>query len=165
MGAELASANLKGSYSPYVFLSSDVGVAHGREIHGQPKKLGEPRLEHRDDLVVGTVVHNGIEVVMGTMAYKQRRDSLERLTRHFDFAENINLKVVDHIDGSPAIRQLTARRLADVAMHECWGGPCTVEIGRMCKPRFTACRWSKCWTGCTGARTSVCRSKRRERWG
>ena len=37
VGAELASANLKGSYSPYLFLSSDVGVAHGREITGNPR--------------------------------------------------------------------------------------------------------------------------------
>src|SRR3974390_1775986 len=43
VGARLASANVRGSYSPYLFLSSDVGVAHGREVHGQPKKLGEPR--------------------------------------------------------------------------------------------------------------------------
>ena len=63
--------------------------------------------------------------VTGTMAYKQRRDTLASLTRHFDFAENINLKAVDHIDGRPAIRQLTARRLADVVVHECWSGPCT----------------------------------------
>ena len=128
VGAELPSANLKGSYSPYLFLSSDVGVAHGREVHGQPKKLGEPRLEHRGDLIVGTVARNGIEVITGTMAMKQRRDALERLTRHFDFAENINLKAVDHIDGTPAIRCLTARRLADVVVHECWGGPCTVDL-------------------------------------
>ena len=128
VGAELPSAKLKGSYSPYLILSSDVGVAHGREMHGQPKKLGEPRLEHRGDLVVGTVARNGIEVITGTMAFKQRRDSLESLTRHFDFAENINLKAVDHIDGTPAIRQLTARRLAEVVVHECWGGPCTVEL-------------------------------------
>ena len=128
VGAELPHANLKGSYSPYLFLSSDVGVAHGREVHGQPKKLGEPRIEHRGDLVVGTVARNGIEVITGTMAYKQQRDSLDRLTRHFDFAENINLKAVDHIDGTPAIRCLTARRLAGVVVHECWGGPCTVEL-------------------------------------
>jgi acetoacetate decarboxylase len=128
VGAELPALNLRGSYSPYLFLSSDVGVAHGREVHGQPKKIGEPRLEHRGDLVVGTVARNGIEIITGTMAYKQRRDSLARLTRHFDFAENINLKAVDHINGVPAIRQLTARRLADVVVHECWGGPCTVEL-------------------------------------
>ena len=128
VGARLPAANLKGSYSPYLFLSSDVGVAHGREVHGQPKKLGEPRIEHRGDLVVGTVARNGIEVITGTLAFKQRRDLLERLTRHFDFAENINLKAVDHIDGTPAIRCLTSRRLADVVVHECWGAPCTVEL-------------------------------------
>ncbi len=128
VGAELASANVRGSYSPYLFLSSDVGVAHGREIHGQPKKLGEPRLEHRGDLIVGTIARNGIDVITGTMAFKQRRDTLDRLARHFDFAENINLKAVDHIDGTPAIRQLTSRRLADVVVHECWSGPCTAEL-------------------------------------
>jgi acetoacetate decarboxylase len=128
VGAELKSANVKGSYSPYLFLSSDGGVSHGREIHGQPKKFGEPRLEHRGDLVVGTVTRNGIDIITGTMAYKQHRDTLDRLSRHFDFAESINLKSVDQIDGTPAIRQLTARRLADVTVHECWSGPCTVEL-------------------------------------
>ena len=97
-------------------------------MHGQPKKLGEPKLEYRGDLVVGTVSRNGIDILTGTMAYKQRRDTLDSLKRHFDFAENINLKAVDHIDGRPAIRQLTARRLADVVVHECWSGPCTVEL-------------------------------------
>ena len=40
VGCRLPEANLAGSYSPYLFLSSDVGVTHGREVHGQPKKLG-----------------------------------------------------------------------------------------------------------------------------
>ena len=128
VGAQLRSANINGSYSPYLFLSSDVGVAHGREVHGQPKKLGEPKIEYRSDLVVGTVARNGIDILTGTMAYKQRPDTLESLSRHFDFAENINLKAIDHIDGRPAIRQLTARRLADVVVHECWSGPSTIEL-------------------------------------
>lgn len=128
IGCRLPGTELAGSYSPYLFLSSDVGVAHGREMHGQPKKLGLPKLEHRGDLVVGSVERNGIEILTGTLAYKQHRDSLESLRRHFDFAENINLKAVDQIDGRPAIRQLTARRLTDVVVSECWGGPCTVEL-------------------------------------
>jgi acetoacetate decarboxylase len=128
VGCSLPGANIAGSYSPYLFLSSDVGVAHGREVHGQPKKLGEPLVEIRGDLTVGLVRRNGIDVLTGTMPTKQRPDSLDSLTRHFDFALNINLKAVDHIDGRPAIRQLTARRLADVRVHECWGGPCTVEL-------------------------------------
>jgi acetoacetate decarboxylase len=117
-----------GAYSPYLFLSSDVGVAHGREAHGQPKKLGFPSLEFRGDLIVGRVERNGIEIVQGTLAYKQQKADPKELSAHFDFSNNINLKAIDHIDGRPAIRQLTSRRLADVKVHECWKGPCSVEL-------------------------------------
>ena len=128
VGARLPASGEAGAYSPYLFLSSDAGVAHGREVHGQPKKLGEPRLETRGDLVVGSIARNGIDVVTGTMAYKQRRAALGTLSERIDFGLNINLKAVDHIDGRPAIRQLTARRLGDVRVHECWSGPCTTEL-------------------------------------
>ena len=109
-------------------LSSDVGVSHGREIHGQPKKLGQPKIEFRGDLIVGTVERNGIEVLTGTIPYKQRACEPAAMKPHFDFATNLNLKVVDHIDGTPAIRQLTSRRLADVVVHESGRGPGTVEL-------------------------------------
>ena len=118
----------EGAYSPYLALSSDVGVAHGREVHGQPKKLAAPSLEVRGDLVVGRIERNGIDVLTGTMAYKQRAVGAEALKPHFDFATNLNLKAVDHIDGRPAIRQITSRRLSEVVVHEAWAGPCTVEL-------------------------------------
>lgn len=117
-----------GAYSPWLVLSSDVGVAHGREIHGQPKKLGEPRLEMRGDLIVGSVTRNGIEVITGTTPYKQTPVGAEALAPHFDFVTNLNLKAVDHIDGRPAIRQITSRKLAEVVVHEAWAGPCTVDL-------------------------------------
>ena len=123
-----ALGDRQGAYSPYLVLSSDIGVAHGREIHGQPKKLGKPSLEARGDLFVGVVERNGIDVLAATLPYKQRACDPSRLMPHFDFATNLNLKAVDHIDGSPAIRQITSRRLADVVVHECWEGPCTVEL-------------------------------------
>jgi acetoacetate decarboxylase len=133
VGARLAGkdtvGDIVGGYSPYLFLSSDSGVAHGREVHGQPKKLGQPRIDFRGDLIVGTVARNGIDVVTATMAYKQMRGSLDDLrTASFDFRININLKAIDHIDAKPAIRQLTSRRLANIAIHECWAGPATVEL-------------------------------------
>lgn len=118
----------RGAYSPYLFLASDVGVAHGREAHGQPKKFGHPTLEARGDLFVGKVERNGIDVLTGTLAYKQRRADPAALKAHFDFALNINLKAIDHIDATPAIRQLTSRRLDRVVVHECWSGPCSVEL-------------------------------------
>lgn len=127
VGAELPG-KATGSYSPYLFLSSDIGVAHGREIHGQPKKFGKPRVEFRGDLIVATLERNGIEVITGTMPYKQQEADISELAEIFPFATNINLKAVDHIDGSPAIRQLTSRSLADVNVTECWRGPSTTEL-------------------------------------
>ncbi len=127
VGAELPG-KAKGSYSPYLFLSSDIGVAHGREVHGQPKKLAQPYLDLRGDLIVGGMERNGIEVLTGTMPYKQHPADISALSAIFPFATNLNLKAVDHIDGTPAIRQLTSRSLADVKVHECWRGPCTVEL-------------------------------------
>ncbi len=128
VGAHLPETEHNGSYSPFLFLSSDGGVIQGREVHGQPKKLGEPKLEARGDLFVGTIARNGIDVLTGTLAYKQRRDTLDSLSALMRFATNINLKAVDHIDGRPAIRQLTSRKLANVTVHECWSGPCSVEL-------------------------------------
>lgn len=126
-GAELPG-KASGAYSPYLVLSSDIGVAHGREVHGQPKKLGMPSIEMRGDLIVGRVERNGIDVLTATLPYKQTPVEAAALKPHFDFATNLNLKAVNHIDGRPAIRQLTSRRLAEVTVHEAWEGPCTVEL-------------------------------------
>ncbi|MEO6874876.1 MAG: acetoacetate decarboxylase [Opitutaceae bacterium] len=118
-----------GGFSPFLFLNSDAGLAQGREVHGQPKKWGNPRVETRGDLIVGVMERNGIDVVTGTMPYKHTRSSLDELKRAtFDFALNINYKMIAHIDGRPAIRQLTSRRLAEVKVHECWADPCSVEL-------------------------------------
>ena len=126
-GAELPGQAV-GSYSPYLFLSSDVGVTHGREVHGQPKKLAAPKLEFRGDLIVGSLERNGVDIVTGTMPYKQSPADITELAEVFPFKTNINLKAVDHIDGTPAIRQLTSRSLADVKVSECWRGPSTTEL-------------------------------------
>ena len=126
-GAQLPG-KASGAYSPWLVLSSDIGVAHGREVHGQPKKLGKPALDMRGDLMVGIVARNGIDVITATLPYKQKAVGADALKPYFDFATNLNLKAVDHIDGRPAIRQLTSRRLAEVVVHEAWSGPCTVEL-------------------------------------
>lgn len=118
----------EGAWSTHLVLSSDVGVSHGREVHGQPKKLGAPRIEMRGDLIVGVVERNGIDVLTGTMPYKQSRVEAEDLAPHFDFSTNFNLKAIDHIDGTPAIRQITSRKLAEVKVREAWTGPATVEL-------------------------------------
>lgn len=125
--ARLKDSGVAG-YSPYLFLGSEVGVAHGREIHGQPKKLANVSLESRGDLLVGQVERNGIDVITATTPYKQQPADPAQMRQFFDFSVNYNLKAIDHIDGRPAIRQITSRKLTDLVVHECWSGPCTVEL-------------------------------------
>jgi acetoacetate decarboxylase len=128
---------VEGGYSTGLYLDSDVGIAHGREVHGQPKKLAVLNLETREDLIVGEVERNGIRILTATLPYKQRPADPGDMKRHFDFAENINYKLIPHIDGTPGIRQLTARRLTDVVVKECWTGPCSVEL----RPNVQAPVW------------------------
>jgi acetoacetate decarboxylase len=128
LGAELPG-KATGGFSPFLFLNSDGGLTQGREVHGQPKKWGNPRIEYRGDLIAGIMERNGIDCCTGTMAYKQQRGSIEDLKRSaFDFSLNLNYKVLHQITGECAVRQITSRRLADVKIHECWCGPCTVEL-------------------------------------
>ena len=118
-----------GGYSPFLFLNIDAGIAQGREVHGQPKKFGNARIEYRQDLIVGLLERNGIDVLTGTTFFKRQKGSIDELKkRTFDFALNINYKVLQHIDGTCAVRQLTSRRLADVTVKECYTAPCSVEL-------------------------------------
>lgn len=119
---------IHGNYSPYLVLSNDGAVAAGREIYGQPKKHGDPYIEINGDLIVGRINRNGLNIVTSTMAYKQRSSSLDELKRIVPFEKNINLKIIPNIDGTPAIKQLTARKLTDLVVHECWRGAATTEI-------------------------------------
>jgi acetoacetate decarboxylase len=117
-----------GVYSPYLFLDNDGGVAAGREIYGQPKKFGLPTVEIRQDLVVGCVERNGIMILTVTMPYKIEALPPDEMFRRLEVVTNFNLKIVPAVDGGTSVRQLTARDLLDVSVHECWTGPATVEL-------------------------------------
>jgi acetoacetate decarboxylase len=130
VGTELdrAGGALSGGFTVAQLITSDAGLAHGREVHGQPKKLARIELTAHGDLLVGTVERNGIEVITATLPYKQRQAEPAELTARFDFTLNFNLKQIPHIDGTPAIREITARRLQEIDLQECWTGACTVEL-------------------------------------
>lgn len=124
----LPQKNKQGVYSPYLYLASDGAVAFGREMYGQPKKMGDLSVEVVGDLIVGRVKRNGIEILTGTLPYKTERSSFEEVAEYMNFKTNINLKVVPNIDGTPAIKQLAARTFVDVHIREVWKGPGTIEI-------------------------------------
>ena len=118
-GLETGSGRVNGGFSAWLFLDTDGGLAHGREVHGRTEKLARVSLEVRGDLFVGTVERNGIDVLTVTMPYKAHRASHSDMLRYFDFVENINYKVIPNIDGTAAIRQLTTRRLEEIEVSEC----------------------------------------------
>ena len=129
-----AHGTVLGAYSPYFWVESDRAMAGGREFHGQPKRIAEVTVQTIGDLHIGRVRHHGIDIFTGTMQYKPSPSSPDRLRSRVDLITNINFKVINHIDGRPAIKQLTARDLTDFTVHECWEGPCTAEI----RPSATA---------------------------
>lgn len=130
VGARLNTGSrvVTGAYSPYFYVDSDRAMAGGREFHGQPKRLGDVTLEIRGDLIVGTVSRNGIDFITGTLPYKARPATLDQVRGRVDLITNINLKILPNIDATTALRQLTARDLTDVVVHECWTGQSTTEI-------------------------------------
>lgn len=117
-----------GAYSPYFYVDNDRAMAGGREFHGQPKRLATVTLEARGDIMIGQVIANGLTVFTGTMHYKARRADFAEVCQHVNPVTNINLKIMPHIHGGYAVRQLTARDFVDMDITQCFGGSGTAEI-------------------------------------
>jgi acetoacetate decarboxylase len=115
-------------YAPSLVLESDAAVSAGREAYGQPKKAGHVRLAADGDLLAGVVARNGIDVATATMCWKQRAASGSELNGLVPGADvNVNLRVRQE-EESVVSRVLVTRRFADVAEHESWVGPATLEL-------------------------------------
>jgi acetoacetate decarboxylase len=124
----LQGEEFRGGFSTNLLISSEVGLAQGREIHGQPKKLGSTKLEVNSDSIVGKVFRGESLVAQINSSYKSEESSIEQLIAYFPFAQNINHKVIRNIDGGQGINQITARTLSDVHVKGIWSGECTVEL-------------------------------------
>lgn len=125
---EFGSQKAHGGFSTNLIISSDVGLAQGREVHGQPKKMGSVNLDLRGDTIVSEIWRNDIRVLRATTPYKFEKSDISSLESIFPFKRNINHKVIPHIDGTLAINQITSRSLRNVEILDFWKGPVTVEI-------------------------------------
>lgn len=125
---EFDGEEVQGGFSTNLIISSDVGLAQGREVHGQPKKLGNVSVQVRGDTQVAEIRRNDIRVFRATTPYKYGRSEIADLESIFCFKNNINHKIVPDIDGGIAINQITTRTLRDVEVHEFWSGPATIEL-------------------------------------
>jgi acetoacetate decarboxylase len=117
-----------GGFSTNLLISSDIGLAQGREIHGQPKKLGNTKILVDKGQIEARVYRNTELLSYVTASYKTEESSIDALKSYFPFAQNINHKVIRNIDGTQGINQITARTLSNVEIKGMWSGDVTVEL-------------------------------------
>lgn len=117
-----------GGFSTNLLISSDIGLAQGREIHGQPKKLGGTKMVVENGQIEAKVFRNSDLVAHVRASFKSQVSSIDALTGFFPFAQNINHKVIRNIDGTQGINQITARTLSNVIIKGIWSGDVSVEL-------------------------------------
>ena len=107
-----------------MYLDDDPPIVAGREIWGFPKKYAHPKLEIVKDTLTGTLEYAGQLVAMGTMGYKHESmaGNGERTTATLSKTQ-VNLKLIPGVDGAPAICQLVAYNLTEIAVKGSWIGP------------------------------------------
>ena len=117
-----------GGFSTNLLISSEIGLAQGREIHGQPKKLGNTKLLKSGAGITAEVKRGENLISRVVMQDRSKASDVSEIERYFPFRKNINHKVIRNIDGTQGINQITSRTLADVVVKECWKGPSRIEL-------------------------------------
>jgi len=116
-----------GSYTVRMYLDNVPGIISGREFVGYPKTFGRPKLELREDCLVGTLDYTGVRIATATMAYKYA--SLDKKAIEKSLASpGYLLKIVPHVDGSPRICELVKVRAEDITVKGAWAGPASLEL-------------------------------------
>jgi len=120
-----------GGFTHAMYLDSEAGIASGREILGFPKVLAQPRLEVRNDALVGTLDYNGVRVATATMGYKYRELDRAAVARSLA-VPGFLLKVIPHVDGSARVIELVRYAATDITIKGAWSGPASLELHPHC---------------------------------
>ena len=118
----------RGGFSTNLLISSEIGLTQGREIHGQPKKLGNTKISISDSHIEASVYRGTKLISHVTMKNQLQPANVSELELNFPFRNNINHKVIRNIDGTHGINQITSRTLADVIIKDCKRGPSSLTI-------------------------------------
>ena len=118
----------RGGFSTNLLISSEIGLTQGREIHGQPKKLGNTKISISDSHIEASVYRGTKLISHVTMKNQLQPANVSELELYFPFRNNINHKVIRNIDGTHGINQITSRTLADVIIKDCNRGPSSLTI-------------------------------------
>ena len=125
------------NFTAQMYLDDEPPIAGGREIWGFPKKHGKPRLGVNQDTLTGTLEYAGVQVAVGTMGYKHQHLLYDVAGRKACSSASIvakmsktqvNLKLIPHVDGTPAIAQLVGYELADIQVKGAWSGPARLHL-------------------------------------
>lgn len=119
----------KVNFTWQMYLDIEPPITAGREIWGFPKRLGQPRLRVAADTLTGTLDYAGERVALGTMAYKHESLAKNPAKRAEALKKTqINLKLIPHVDGTPAIAQLVAYNLTEIEVKGFWGGAARLHL-------------------------------------
>ena len=91
----------EGAYTHAMYLDDEGPIAGGRELWGFPKKLARPKIEVESDVLVGTLHYGSVLCASATMGYKHRPVEHDAVLKSMK-APNFILKIIPHVDGSPA---------------------------------------------------------------
>ncbi|MBW6495945.1 MAG: acetoacetate decarboxylase family protein, partial [Burkholderiaceae bacterium] len=89
------------------------------------------------DTLTGVLDYAGIQVAVATMGYKHQHllydvDGRKACSSASIIAKmsqtQVNLKLIPHVDGTPAIAQLLAYELTDIQVHGAWSGPARLHL-------------------------------------
>ena len=125
------------NFTAQMYLDCDPPIAGGREIWGFPKKLGHPELRIIHDTLTGTLDYAEQRVAMGTMTYKHENmicDPMQAAACDPSQIEKkltktqVNLKLIPHVDGNPAIAQLVAYNLTNIKVKGAWTGQARLHL-------------------------------------
>jgi len=117
-----------GGFSTNLLISSEIGLTQGREIHGQPKKLGQTKIFQDGDCWKSEVRKDGEVIARVETKGPITKAEVGDIESHFPFRKNINHKVIRNIDGSQGINQITSRTLSEVVVKECWRSDSNVTL-------------------------------------
>lgn len=120
-----------GGFTHAMYLDSEAGIASGRELLGFPKVLAQPKLEIRNDALVGTLDYNGVRVATATMGYKYEPLDLAAVKKTLE-APGFLLKILPHVDGSARVCELVKYYVSDITVKGAWTGPASLELHPHC---------------------------------
>jgi acetoacetate decarboxylase len=120
-----------GGFTHAMYLDSEAGIASGRELLGFPKVLAQPKLEVRNDALVGTLDYNGVRVATATMAYKHQTLDLAAVRKTLE-APGYLLKIIPHVDATVRVCELVRFYVSEVNLKGAWSGPASLELHPHC---------------------------------